>query len=503
MNFLYVLDTTVGRARPYEIVVAILIVLISTVALYFLYRNVVKNLREHWREKEAMNKNRETEKEVKKEFKLFQRNRMTTNSDIKGKINEDILDTDEGELRILYAIDIDDFRTYVEKYDQKEIDKMTNEIEKRLVKYADKKHITGHLGKDKFVYYYVGEVNSEIITSVADELLKIVNEPLKVDDNQLTASIGVCVFPYDGIDADGLIKNAELAVYVAKKEGKARYNLYSEDMIEKERFNITYYEEIKSAIDNDEFLLYYQPIVDVKTGKIIGLESLLRWNHPEMGILPPGKFLNVMDLTGDITWFGMWGFERVVKKYAEWSKEFRIRQLFISINLSPKQLLIDDLARKFYDVTSKYSMKPDNFTFEILDYFSIIRNDIAMENLHEFRKYGFRVAIDDNGDNFELVDHMPDIAANMYKIPRSDLLMVMDDDPISQDIERVVKSAKENHKIVIAEGIENTDMLTKMSEWDIRFMQGYYFSEPVDVDKAKEMVKKNPWNMQSFSQYTK
>jgi diguanylate cyclase (GGDEF)-like protein len=503
MNYLIFLESTVGRARPYEIVVAILLVIISSVALFFLYKNVSKHLIKSKKDQQAMSMNQEVQPSgEKKEFRLFSRNKDVHTSDLKGRINYDILKSEEGDLRVLYSIDIDDFRTYVEKFDQKALDKITNEIEKRLVKYADKRDVAGHLGKDRFVYYYTGECNSETITKTAEDLLALINEPLKTEDIQLTASMGVCVFPYDGIDADGLIKNADLAVYVAKKEGKARYNLYSEDMIEKERFNISYYEEIKNAIDNDEFLLYYQPIVDVKTGKIIGLESLLRWNHPEMGILPPGKFLNVMDLTGDITWFGMWGFERVVKKYNDWLKEFRIRQLFISINLSPKQLLIEDLARKFYDVTTKYSMKPDNFAFEVLDYFTVNRNEIAMNNLHEFRRYGFRVAIDDNGDNFEVVNHMEDIVANIYKLPRNDLLMVMDDDPITEDIMRVIKAAKDNHKIVIAEGIENTEMLKKMSDWGIRFMQGYYFSEPVDVDKAKEMVKKSPWNLDSFDAYT-
>lgn len=495
------LETTVGEAKPYEIVVAVLLVIISTAALFFLYHNVVKSLRENRKEKQAINKDQQKESKIS----LFKnkKNPILEVYNIKDKINKDILNTKEGDLRILFSIDIDDFRPIAEEYEQKQLDKMIKEIEKRLDKLSEESHISGHIEKDKFVYYYIGEVTNELIVQVAQDLLMTIHEPLKVDDVQVTASIGVCVFPYDGIDADGLLKNAELAVYVAKKEGKAKYNLYSADMIEKERFNISYYQEIKDAIENDQFLLYYQPMVDVRTGKIIGLESLLRWNHPEMGVLPPSKFLNVMDLTGDITWFGMWGFERVVQKYSEWLREFRIRQLFISINLSPKQLFIEDLASKFYDVTTKYSMKPDNFTLEILDYYTIDRNEIAMRNLHEFKKYGFRVAIDDHGDDFELINDMPNIVANIIKIPRHDTLMIMDEDPISEQIKKLIDVAFQNHKVVITEGIENTNMIMKLSEWNIRFMQGYHFSEPVEVEKAKEMVRKSPWKMDSFSQYLK
>lgn len=499
-NYFYILDNTVGQARPYEIVAAAVIVIISGVSLFFLYRNVIKHLRLNQREKAALKKEDNTN--IKDQIITSKINENDI-SNLKDRINHNLRAAHEGDLRILYSIDIDDFRTYVEKYDQKTIDKIISEIEKRLIKFADKTHFAGHLEKDKFVFYYKGQVTNEIISSKGEELLALIKEPLKVDDIELSSSIGVVVFPYDGIDADGLLKNASLALYVAKKEGKSKVNLYSEDLIEKERFNISYYKEIKNAIDNEEFLLYYQPIVDVNTGRIIGLESLLRWRHPEMGILPPGKFLNVMDLTGDITWFGMWGFERVVKKYSEWLKEFRIRQLFISTNLSPKQLFIEDLAKKFYDVTTKYGMKADNFAFEVLDYFTVNRNEVAMNNLHEFRKYGFRVAIDDSGDNFELADKMSDVLANIYKIPRNDLLKVMDNDPDSANIEKVVSAAKDNHKIVIAEGVENTDMIRKMADWGLRFMQGFYFSQPVDADKAKEMVKNSPWDMNTFDEFTK
>lgn len=497
---LWMLVDTVGESKPYEIVVAVLLVVISTVVLFFLYRNVIQHIKNDRKEKQAMNKNTQ---EPEKKSMFSKKSKIIETKNIKSLIDKDIRHANEGELRILFSIDIDDFRSLVEKYEQKQLDKIIDEVEKRLVKLSDKNHITGHLEKDKFVYYYIGEVTNESITQTADELLNVIKEPLKLDNVVITASIGICVFPYDGIDADGLIKNANLAVYVAKKEGKAKYNLYSADMIEKERFNISYYEEIKNAIDNDQFLLYYQPMVDVRTGKVIGLESLLRWNHPEMGILPPSKFLNVMDLTGDITWFGMWGFEHVVKNYHEWLREFRIRQMFISVNLSPKQLLIEDLARKFYDVTTKYSMKPDNFSLEILDYFSVDKNEIAMHNLREFRRYGFRVAVDDHGDDFELIDQMPLLVANIVKIPRRDILMIMDEDPIAEQLKKLIDVAHDNHKIVIAEGIEDPNMIKKMSEMNIRFLQGYFFSEPIDVEKAKDMVKNNPWKMDSFSAYLK
>src|SRR6056297_1543334 len=183
MDYLLILESTVGRARPYEIVVAVLLVVISSVALFFLYRNVTKHFRKRKKDQQAMNMNEESQNTgEKREFRLFSRSKDVETSDLKGRINYDILKSEEGDLRVLYSIDIDDFRTYVEKFEQKNIDKITNELEKRLIKYADKRDITGHLGKDKFIYYYLGECNSETITKTAKELLALLNEPLKVDD---------------------------------------------------------------------------------------------------------------------------------------------------------------------------------------------------------------------------------------------------------------------------------------------------------------------------------
>ncbi len=127
-----------------------------------------------------------------------------------------------------------------------------------------------------FLYYLPGPVDNEVIEEYAKLLLKTVAEPLKTVTETITTSIGVVLFPFDGITVAQLMKNAEIALYVAKKQGKNQYALYSSELIEKEQFNINYYHEIKQSITNDEFLLYYQPIVDTKTGKLIGLESLLR-----------------------------------------------------------------------------------------------------------------------------------------------------------------------------------------------------------------------------------
>lgn len=498
LDFIFLSDPST-RAQAYEVVVAVVLIVLTGFSMFFLYRNVLFHIRRNRKEKEAMQKNLEEAKEVGNEKIISSSNKKMSTNSLLAEINQEILNAKEGSLRLFFAINIDNFRYIVDKYEQKDINKVIAEISKRLNKLGSKTDISGHYEKDVFIFYYTGEINNEVINQKANELLEMIREPLKLDDNELTASIGVCVFPYDGINAENLLKNAEVALYVAKKEGKNRFYMYSENLIEKEQFNINYYKEIKKSIEKDEFLLYYQPIVDVRTGRIIGLESLLRWQHPTMGILPPGKFLNVMDLTGDITWFGVWGFEKVASQYNAWQNTIKFRDLFISINLSPKQLYVEDLAKQFYDITIKHGLSPEKFALEILDYYTITKNQIALYNLKEFRKYGFRVAIDDMGDNFSVIDDMTKISASIFKLSRENLLLVMDHDDNSERIEKVIMTAKANQKIVIAEGIEDEEMIKKMASWDLRFMQGFYFSAPVTVEEIEKMLKKSPWNMSSFS----
>ncbi|MGD9964295.1 MAG: EAL domain-containing protein [Candidatus Izemoplasmatales bacterium] len=486
-----------NSSRPWEIVVAILIIVLSGVSLFFLYRNVIFNFKKNKLERKSVEANKEEESTVDNI------NELTSKHPLLAQINDDIAKINEGDLRLFFAINIDNFRYIVETYEQKDIDKVIDDYAKKLKKFGEKGSISGHYEEDIFIYYYKGEIDNEIINKISQDLLDLFKQPTKLGSHELTASIGVCLFPYDGISAENLLKNAEIAVYVAKKEGKNRFYMYSQNLIEKEQFNIEYYKQIKKSIEKDEFLLYYQPIIDIRTGKIIGLESLLRWQHPTMGILAPGKFLNVMDLTGDITWFGIWGFEKVTEQYSSWKKGNKLGDFFISINLGPKQLYVEGLARQYFEIASKHGLTPENFCLEILDYYTVSNNDVAQFNLKEFRRYGFRMAIDDTGLDFALIEDMNKISASIFKLSRGNLLLLTSDDENAEKIKKLIDLAKANQKIVIAEGVEDEDTIRLLNKLDIRFMQGFHFSEPVSVEEAEKMIRKSPWDMFSFNHLIK
>lgn len=490
-------------AQAFEIITAALIIVVTMVVLFFLYRNIAFEIAENRRNKEAMRERQEMLNNMDED----QENPLIEDKDVKdlgilGRIDNAIINAKEGDLATLYCMNLDDFRHVVDGRNQKDIDKVIADIEKRLKKYGGKEALTGHLEEDIFLFYYMGTIDAENINRVGEELLALMREPIKGVDQSLSASIGVVVFPYDGIRAEQLYKNAEIAVYVAKKAGKNRLHMYSEDLIETEQSNITYYQEIKKSIQNDEFLLYYQTIVDVKTGKIIGLESLLRWKHPTKGILPPGKFLNVMELTGDITWFGTWGFEKNVMQYKNWTAKTRVGDLFISTNLSPKQLEVEGLAQQFFNITKKYGLSPELFCLEIINYYSVTKSHLAMNNIAQFRKYGFRIAVDDLGTKFEIIEDMKHLNAGIIKLSRENVLLIMDNTEEVPSLKHVIRESMERSKIVIAEGVENEEMIKIIYDLGIRFMQGYYFNQPKSVLEIEEMIMKSPWDMSSFDHIT-
>ncbi|MDD3865237.1 MAG: bifunctional diguanylate cyclase/phosphodiesterase [Candidatus Izemoplasmatales bacterium] len=499
--------TTYG-SDALAIVVAVIIVVVTIVVIIFLGRDVIKDIKTDLEDRRFLREQKQAENDTNDADKsglVAERKVISRRSkDLLALIDQDIYRSKEGNISVLFYMNLDNFRAISERFGTAKAGKVIEEIAAKIKKVGDnKKAISGAHESDILIYYLPGPVDNEVIEKYANDLLTAVNSPMKAIEEQVTTSIGIAIFPFDGITIQQLIKNAEIALYVAKKQGKNQFALYSSDLIEKEQFNINYYHEIKKSISNDEFLLYYQPIVDIKTGKLIGLESLLRWNHPTMGILSPGKFLNVMDLTGDITWFGTWGFEKIVQQYVAWKKTFRLKDMFISTNLSPKQLMTENLAKAFFDIVKKYHFDSESFCLEIIDYYTVIKNQTAVNNLSEFRRYGFRVAIDDLGDQYELAQDIERVHGNIIKICREDVMKIVNDFDEASKIDRVISAALKMQKVVIAEGIEDESMIQLMNAKGVRFLQGYYFSQPKSADETAQLFKKTPWSFEHLAEITK
>jgi len=177
--------------------------------------------------------------------------------------------------------------------------------------------------------------------------------------------------------------------------------------------------------------------------------------------------------------------------------------MFISTNLSPKQLMTENLAKAFFEIVKKYHFDTESFCLEIIDYYTVIKNPTAVFNLSEFRRYGFRIAIDDMGDQFELATGLDKVSANIIKICREDVLKIVNKFEEAEKIDRVIQAALKLQKVVIAEGIEDEAMVRLMNAKGVRFLQGYFFSQPKSSEETMQLFKKTPWSFEQLAEITK
>ncbi|MDD3171957.1 MAG: diguanylate cyclase, partial [Bacilli bacterium] len=218
----------------------------------------------------------------------------------------------------LMLLNFDKFTEIINAFGEKETQKILERCIANIDKALPQKVQIGRYGKDEFLILVRGDFDRNDTMRLADRIKEAASLPIKVMANTEAnqhVSIGVAYYPYHGRNLKQLLTSLNLAVYIAKRDGGDAVVLYSDEMNEKESENIQYYSEIKSAIENKQFMLYYQPIINVNTKEVYGCEALLRWQHPEHGVLTPAKFIHIIEQSGDINWVGNWGIECLIKEY--------------------------------------------------------------------------------------------------------------------------------------------------------------------------------------------
>ena len=233
---------------------------------------------------------------------------------------------------------------------------------------ASKRTQIARVEKDQFLIFFRGEHTRSEYLNMAKDIQKAIYSPLPIFHNttiQVSSSIGISFYPAHGETWKQLQKSLDIALYIAKREGGNKIILYSDEMSATEGENLQYYHQIKEAIENKEFVLYYQPIINVKDKTIFGAEALLRWNHPEHGTLAPQHFINILEQSGDINWVGMWGLEELIKTHLTLTKLFPEYDIKLSFNLSPKQLTNERLA---VDLKSPETLQNERQEFRFGNY---------------------------------------------------------------------------------------------------------------------------------------
>lgn len=291
-------------------------------------------------------------------------------------------------------------------------------------------------------------------------------------------NIGVAVYSPFSAEFGLLMQNLELALMVAKKSGVNQFTIYSPELSNSESEEYKYYQEIKSAIDHGEFTLYFQPIVDVGTLQTVGYESLLRWNHRTMGVLSPAKFLDILEQSGDIHWVGVWAFEQLLSKRADYRKNHPDQNATFSMNLSPKQLMNEHLVEDLRRVLKKHRTEASGICLEIVEFALFEKLPIVRENVENLRKCGFEVAIDDFSLENNTMKLIESLSVDMIKLDRKFVEDAKDNFLAGGIVGALIGYAQKNGIRVVAEGIEDDVTLEYIREQGIPYGQGYYFGKP-------------------------
>lgn len=345
------------------------------------------------------------------------------------------------------------------------------------------------LGGDEFSILLSGGLVAEDAAYVAKRLLSAVKDVYQIDgqDIFITASIGIATFPNDATETDALLQNASAAAEVAKQQGQGGYQFYSSEMNQKAKQRLQVESELRYAIEKNEFRLHYQPKVDLTTNRVVGMESLIRWQHPERGLLSPFFFIDIAEQTGMIVEIGRWVMEEACRQAMEWHRK-GLNNLKVSVNVCAQQLLDNELMKAIEDALSQ-GLSPKHLVVEITESALVGDEERIISILNQVKALGPYLSIDDFGTGYSSLSYLKRFPVDELKIDRSFLLDVPREHDDCAIVKAIIAMAKILDLSLVAEGVEEQPQLDFLADLDCNIIQGFYFSKPLAPDEFEAFVR--------------
>ncbi|OOG20613.1 diguanylate cyclase [Thioalkalivibrio denitrificans] len=352
------------------------------------------------------------------------------------------------------------------------------------------------LGGDEFGLILEGIDSLDLVVRAVQYLIDLISREHEIEGHQvfLTCSVGISVFPYDGDDADTLIKNADAAMYDAKQRGRNSFQFYTKDINSQTYRQLILENELVKALAREEFEIYYQPQVELDTGRVVGAEALLRWRHPEKGIQPPANFIAIAEETGLIEGLGLWVIQQVCEDLYRLGGDGN-GQPRIAINLSARQFRQADLVDQYRTVIRETGIDPGKLELELTESTIMKDIDIAVGMFQQLHALGVRLAIDDFGTGYSSLNNLKHFPIDTLKIDRSFVRDIPGDNDDSAIVTAIVAMAKSLQLEVVAEGVESREQLEFLRRLGCEIVQGYYYSEPLPFDDFRKLL--NGWTVEA------
>jgi EAL domain-containing protein (putative c-di-GMP-specific phosphodiesterase class I) len=331
------------------------------------------------------------------------------------------------------------------------------------------------------------ETEQEVARRTEEKLRGCFGEPFRVGDAELriSAKVGIAMFPSDGADADTLFRNAEAAVKKAKTSGE-RYLFYTQQMTERTAERLALENKLRRALERQEFVLHYQPKFDAQTKRIGGVEALIRWQSPELGLVPPLQFIPLLEETGLIFEVGAWALRQAAFDYRRWRK-LGLEAPRVAVNVSAFQLRRRDFVESVQNVLGEGAGSAA-IDLEITE--SLVMEDIQAntEKLEALRLLGVEIAIDDFGTGYSSLAYLAKLPVQILKIDRSFIITMLKDPHTMTLVSTIVSLAHSLNLKVVAEGVDSEDQVAELKRLGCDQMQGYLFSKPVDFDAITLLI---------------
>jgi diguanylate cyclase (GGDEF)-like protein len=391
---------------------------------------------------------------------------------------------------VLY-LDIDRFKDVNDTLGHYAGDLLLKAVAERLRGCTRETDLVARLGGDEFAILQADLIDLANAGALASKVHDALGAPYPLGDTEMhvTTSIGISPYMTETASSDEVLAQADLALYRAKDEGRDQYCFHTDDLDREVRERVAIANDLRHALEHDELELYYQPQVELAAGRIVGMEALIRWNHPKRGLLSPGDFLPVVEKTSLVVTLGQWVLDHACKQMNAWRKA-GIAPPVLAINLSLGQLQTgDELVETITQTLTKWGLSPKDLELDVTE--SMLANVTLHKNsvLDRLEQLGVKIAIDDFGSQYSSLDYLKTYRVSRVKIPRPMLDAAMLDPCESAMVRAIIGLARELDIEVIAQGVETEaqrDLLTRLTS--ATKVQGYYYSAPVPAFQATELL---------------
>jgi diguanylate cyclase (GGDEF)-like protein/PAS domain S-box-containing protein len=389
-------------------------------------------------------------------------------------------------------LDLDRFKEVNDSLGHAVGDALLHEVAKRIGSCLRSTDTVARLGGDEFTVLLEGVRRVEEIERVAGKILATVARPLRIGAHELavSTSIGATVYPLDDQDQDTLLKNADMAMYQAKQEGRNNVQFFSPEMGTHSERRMDLTTGLRHAVERGELSAHYQPLVEVKSGRLVGLEALLRWDNPDFGRVSPAQFIPIAEDTGLIVPIGEWMLRAVCRQMRAWRRA-GCAPGYVAVNLSPRQFRQQDVVQLVYRVLREYSMPPDSLELEITESTVMQRTEEAIMKMRRLRHLGVRMAIDDFGTGYSSLAYLQRFPVHTLKIDQSFVRDIRSDKDQAAIVTTVIGLARSLKLTALAEGVETREQLEFLRGEGCELYQGYLYSRPLPAAEIEPLLRQH------------